>query len=82
MSKVPKDTGKQYHTQCTGIALETANKHTQAEDITLFSSGFCPFVQRVWVALEYLHIPYKVRCIFLMYWTTSLPKFLQYRESP
>ncbi|KAJ7246553.1 glutathione S-transferase [Mycena haematopus] len=50
---------KNYHLECTGVALDTADKHTQDQDITLFGSCFCPFVQRVWVALEYLHIPYK-----------------------
>ncbi|EIM87705.1 uncharacterized protein STEHIDRAFT_121314 [Stereum hirsutum FP-91666 SS1] len=55
-----KDSGKKYHLQCTGVALETANKHIAEQDITLFGSCFCPFVQRVWVAFEYLGIPYKV----------------------
>ncbi|KAF8885770.1 hypothetical protein BD779DRAFT_1532367 [Infundibulicybe gibba] len=54
------DSGKHYHNQCTGNALTTVNKHTADEDITLFGSCFCPFVQRVWVAFEYLGIPYKV----------------------
>ena len=49
-----------YPTHCTGIALETVEAHTGAQDITLYGSCFCPFVQRVWVALEYLQIPYKV----------------------
>jgi len=52
--------GKSYHNQCTGIAIDTVNHHTAPQDITLFGSCFCPFVQRVWVALEYLGIPYKV----------------------
>ncbi|KAI0042811.1 glutathione S-transferase [Auriscalpium vulgare] len=55
-----KDSGKTYHLSCTGDALETVNKHTDERDITLFGSCFCPFVQRVWVAFEYLGIPYKV----------------------
>ncbi|KAJ7098757.1 glutathione S-transferase [Mycena belliarum] len=50
---------KNYHLQCTGSAMETVERHSAAEDITLFGSCFCPFVQRVWVALEYLGIPYK-----------------------
>ncbi|KAF9063095.1 glutathione S-transferase [Rhodocollybia butyracea] len=52
-------TGKAYHIECTGQALETAQKHTQDQDITLFGSCFCPFVQRVWTSFEYLQIPYK-----------------------
>ncbi|KDQ60352.1 hypothetical protein JAAARDRAFT_77452 [Jaapia argillacea MUCL 33604] len=57
-----KDSGKRYHTQCTGAALETVNKHSDPDsaDITLFGSCFCPFVQRAWVAFEYLDIPYRV----------------------
>ncbi|KAK7062138.1 glutathione transferase [Favolaschia claudopus] len=43
---------KNYHLECTGAALGTVKQHTESEDITLFGSCFCPFVQRVWVALE------------------------------
>ncbi|KAJ7044798.1 glutathione S-transferase [Mycena alexandri] len=50
---------KNYHLQCTGAALETVKQHETPQDITLFGSCFCPFVQRVWVALEYLDIPYQ-----------------------
>ncbi|KAJ7599879.1 thioredoxin-like protein [Mycena floridula] len=54
------DAGKTYHKQCTGLALETVNDHQEEADITLFGSCFCPFVQRVWLAAEFLEIPYKV----------------------
>lgn len=54
------DAGKHYHNECTGAALETVRQHEDPKDITLFGSCFCPFVQRVWVAVEYLGIPYKV----------------------
>ncbi|KAF7984475.1 hypothetical protein HWV62_14588 [Athelia sp. TMB] len=54
------DSGKHYHRICTGLALETVNAHQDpAAEITLFGSCFCPFVQRAWVAFEYLNIPYK-----------------------
>ncbi|KAI0938820.1 hypothetical protein AcV5_000418 [Taiwanofungus camphoratus] len=53
------DSGKSYHRQCTGAALETARAHSDPKDITLFGSCFCPFVQRVWTAFEYLGIEYK-----------------------
>ncbi|EMD31932.1 hypothetical protein CERSUDRAFT_88563 [Gelatoporia subvermispora B] len=53
------DSGKTYHLECSGAALETANAHSSAKGITLFGSCFCPFVHRVWVALEYLGIDYK-----------------------
>ncbi|KZT10516.1 glutathione S-transferase [Laetiporus sulphureus 93-53] len=58
MSKT-SDSGKSYHRQCSGEALETANAHRSSKDITLFGSCFCPFVERVWTALEYLGIDYK-----------------------
>jgi len=51
------DSGKSYHKECTGLALETANKHQDINaDITF--GCFCPFVQRV--TFEYLGVPYKV----------------------
>jgi len=54
------DSGKSYHKECTGLALETANKHQDINaDITLFGGCFCPFVQRVWATFEYLGVPYK-----------------------
>ncbi|KAH9958223.1 glutathione S-transferase, partial [Russula dissimulans] len=52
--------GKRYHLCFTGDALDTAHSHPGGADITLFGSCFCPFVQRVWVALEYLGTPYRV----------------------
>ncbi|KAH8101478.1 glutathione S-transferase [Cristinia sonorae] len=54
------DSGKSYHLACTGDALDTANAHSTPGDITFFGSCFCPFVQRAWVALEYLGIDYHV----------------------
>ncbi|OBZ78129.1 Glutathione S-transferase U8 [Grifola frondosa] len=53
------DSGKSYHLQCTGAAFETAAAHCNPENITLFGSCFCPFVQRVWVTLEHLGIDYE-----------------------
>ncbi|KAK7029369.1 hypothetical protein VNI00_014623 [Paramarasmius palmivorus] len=64
-----KDSGKHYHRECTGLALETAKTHSEPQDITLFGSCFCPFVQRVWVAFEFLQIPYKVGVHSLNYGT-------------
>jgi glutathione S-transferase len=58
------DSGKQYHLHCTGDALNTVNAHVGEADITLFGSCFCPFVQRVWVAFEYLGISYHVRSVY------------------
>ncbi|KAF8318240.1 hypothetical protein DL93DRAFT_2133606 [Clavulina sp. PMI_390] len=63
MSSVPlRDTGRTFHRECTGAALDTVHKHAdpQGASITLFASSFCPFVQRAWLALEYLEVPYYV----------------------
>ncbi|KIJ63127.1 hypothetical protein HYDPIDRAFT_113694 [Hydnomerulius pinastri MD-312] len=56
---MPEDTQRNYHTTCTGPALLTVQAHSKPADITLFGSCFCPFVQRVWVALEALGIAYE-----------------------
>jgi len=56
--KPDEDSGKSYHLVCTGPALETAQFHSQKQDLTLFGACFCPFVQRVWVTLEFLNIQY------------------------
>lgn len=50
-----------YHTQCTGQALETVKTHSSPAEQTLFGACFCPFVHRVWIALEYLGVPYQYR---------------------
>ena len=54
------DSGKSYRTECTGAALETVKKHSSNEAITFFAACFCPFVQRAWIAFEYLGVTYKV----------------------
>ncbi|KAF2145350.1 uncharacterized protein K452DRAFT_283708 [Aplosporella prunicola CBS 121167] len=50
---------KSYHTKATGNALETVQKHAQENELKLFGSCFCPFVQRVWISLEHKRIPYQ-----------------------
>lgn len=69
MSSATGDSGKAYHTQCTGEALKTVKAHEKDEYITLFGSCFCPFVQRVWVAFEILGIPYKVWILVMNYYS-------------
>ncbi|KAF8633812.1 hypothetical protein AX17_004354 [Amanita inopinata Kibby_2008] len=51
--------GRRNPTKCTGNALITAEAHAADAPLTLFGSCFCPFVQRTWMTLEYLGIPYK-----------------------
>ncbi|ODM22646.1 hypothetical protein SI65_00235 [Aspergillus cristatus] len=50
---------KTYHTEATGTAALTALNHKNECDLKLFGSCFCPFVQRVWIALELKGIPYQ-----------------------
>ncbi|EKG17597.1 Glutathione S-transferase [Macrophomina phaseolina MS6] len=57
--KPQPDQKKTYHTKATGKALETVKKHSAENDLKLFGSCFCPFVQRVWISLEYKGIPYQ-----------------------
>ncbi|KAG6811911.1 hypothetical protein H0H92_005309 [Tricholoma furcatifolium] len=73
------DSGKLYHKKCTGLALDTVQRHEAPEDITLFGSCFCPFVQRVWVAFEFLGIPYKTVNLVLL--ASSLAKISHYADS-
>ncbi|KAF2686561.1 hypothetical protein K458DRAFT_476418 [Lentithecium fluviatile CBS 122367] len=50
---------KTYHKKATGHALTTVKAHTKEDDLKLFGSCFCPFVQRVWISLEYKALPYQ-----------------------
>jgi glutathione S-transferase len=54
------DQGREYHRTATGEALKVVNAHVKDAPITLFGSCFCPFVQRVWSALEFYDIDYRV----------------------
>ncbi|PGH18579.1 hypothetical protein AJ79_00358 [Helicocarpus griseus UAMH5409] len=50
---------KTYHKKASGLAAATVRKHAKECDLKLFGSCFCPFVQRVWIALEVKGIPYQ-----------------------
>ncbi|KAL4965084.1 glutathione S-transferase family protein [Aspergillus stella-maris] len=50
---------KSYHTKASGSAAETVANHSKEEELKLYGSCFCPFVQRVWIALELKNIPYQ-----------------------
>ena len=71
-TSTPTDSGRGYHNVATGNALVTVKSHEKEADIILFGANFCPFVQRVWVAFEFLGIPYKV---------FSVPDFPSYSPS-
>ncbi|PYH99073.1 glutathione transferase [Aspergillus ellipticus CBS 707.79] len=50
---------KTYHTKATGLAAQTVSFRAQENELRLYGSCFCPFVQRVWIALELKGIPYQ-----------------------
>jgi len=50
---------KSYHKKATGQALQTVKKYSKDNEMKLFGSCFCPFVQRVWIALEFKGIDYQ-----------------------
>jgi len=50
---------KTYHKKTSGLAYLTAKKCSKESDLKLYGSCFCPFVQRVWIALEAKGIQYQ-----------------------
>lgn len=48
-----------YHTKATGLALETAEKHSGEHEFKLYGACFCPFVQRAWIHLEMSGLDYQ-----------------------
>ncbi|TVY22249.1 Glutathione S-transferase [Lachnellula hyalina] len=57
--KEDKKTQKTYHKKASGNALVTVRKRSKDHELKLFGSCFCPFVQRVWVALEAKGLQYQ-----------------------
>ena len=55
------DSGK--HLQCTGEGPRYHTTHMRGMRISPFRNYFGPFVQRVWVAFEYLGIPCRVYAV-------------------
>lgn len=55
----------------TGFALQTLYSHATptSNQITFYGSSFCPFSQRVWIALEFIGIPYQYVEITEEHWT-------------
>ncbi|KAI1421617.1 hypothetical protein F5Y12DRAFT_787319 [Xylaria sp. FL1777] len=43
----------------SGNALVTAKKHSKEDQLKLYAASFCPFSQRVWIALEAKGLPYQ-----------------------
>ncbi|KAL9048722.1 MAG: hypothetical protein Q9162_007583 [Coniocarpon cinnabarinum] len=53
-------TGKKtYHKRASGAAFQTAEAHSAPHDLKLYGSCFCPFVQRVWISLEFKKLSYQ-----------------------
>ncbi|QMW40492.1 hypothetical protein AFCA_003985 [Aspergillus flavus] len=59
MSTQNQPSQKTYHTKATGLAALTVSNHSSENELKLYGSCFCPFVQRVWIALEAKGIPYQ-----------------------
>ncbi|KXN87456.1 Glutathione S-transferase omega-1 [Leucoagaricus sp. SymC.cos] len=51
----------QIHPYATGAAAETVAKHQDPQELVFWAGWFCPFVQRVWIALEERGIPYQYK---------------------
>ncbi|RSH92030.1 hypothetical protein EHS25_009401 [Saitozyma podzolica] len=49
------------HPEATGEAKKLVDAHQDAQDLVFYSGWFCPFNQRVWMALEERKIPYQYR---------------------
>jgi len=45
--------------EATGLARKLVNEHSEPQPLKLYAGWFCPFVQRVWAALEEKGIPYQ-----------------------
>ena len=50
---------QEYYSLDAGVALETVKKHAKdSAEVLMYGACFCPFVQRVWIALEVKGIDY------------------------
>ncbi|KAJ6127397.1 hypothetical protein N7523_003009 [Penicillium sp. IBT 18751x] len=47
------------HPEATGAAKALVEQHSTEQPLKLYAGWFCPFVQRVWLALEEKQIPYE-----------------------
>ncbi|KAH6610109.1 thioredoxin-like fold [Trichoderma cornu-damae] len=47
------------HSAPSGAAAKLAARHAEEQPLKLYGGWFCPFVQRVWIALEEKRIPYQ-----------------------
>ncbi|KAL4064249.1 glutathione S-transferase [Scleroderma yunnanense] len=76
------------HPIATGKAAETVGKHQDPQELVFYSGWFCPFNQRVWIALEERGIlyqykevnPYKKEKHFLEINPKGLVPAVEYKE--
>ncbi|KAH7095027.1 glutathione transferase omega-1 [Paraphoma chrysanthemicola] len=47
------------HPEATGLAAAIVKAHAAENPLKLYSGWFCPFVQRIWIALEEKSLPYQ-----------------------
>ncbi|KAK9418514.1 putative GST N-terminal domain-containing protein [Seiridium unicorne] len=57
--KESKKTVKPLQRKASGTALATARKHAKEHEMKLYAACFCPFSQRVWIALELKQMQYQ-----------------------
>ncbi len=43
----------------SSLAAQTAQRHSKPSDLIFYGNLFCPFAQRIWIALEVKEIPYQ-----------------------
>ncbi|KAK5090114.1 hypothetical protein LTR05_000283 [Lithohypha guttulata] len=55
----------------TGCALQTLYNHTAPtnNELTFYGSSFCPFAQRIWIALELIGVPYQYVEVTERHWS-------------
>ncbi|KAF2993539.1 hypothetical protein E8E14_000792 [Neopestalotiopsis sp. 37M] len=58
-NKESKKTAKPAQKKASGAAMVTARKHAKDHELKLYAACFCPFSQRVWIALEVKQMQYQ-----------------------
>jgi Glutathione S-transferase, N-terminal domain len=55
----PPNPNNAYQTRTSGLAAQTTRHHSKPAELIFYGYGFCPFSQRIWIALEVKEIPYQ-----------------------
>ncbi|ORX33924.1 glutathione S-transferase [Kockovaella imperatae] len=56
---MPRHPDEDNHPVATGLAKKLVDAHQARQDLVFWSAWFCPFNQRIWMALEERNIPYQ-----------------------